>query len=203
MRINLLTPSLALVAIVFLFFGMYQCQTKKVAKLELAAAKQQVQQKDAEIQARIAQKDTVIKRTHQERVNDSLRYELKLGASQRVSEVWRKKALANRPAVLVLADSIPILKAYIQATDSLIESQDSTIALQRNHITAQATLYQVEISALGEKNVQQIALAELYKGEYIQQTKETAREQKRKRFWKGVAVVGTIVGFGVGVAISN
>lgn len=203
MKLNIERPIWALGIIIAVIFGLYNCESAKNAKLELTAARIQVERADADKRARIAQKDAQIDSVVKTRKVDSLRYKVKLRASERVTAVWKKRALENRPQVLVLADSIPILKAYIAATDSVILSQDSTIHIQGEQINAQSASYLKEIALLGARHIQQQELTDVWKNHAVKTESQLKKEQRRKRFWKGASVIGTLVGFGAGAVLSQ
>src|SRR5690349_6789259 len=119
-KLNYRDPIWALLLIISVLFGAYQCESAKNAKLSANAERSRVEQAEAEKRARIAQEEATIDSIQKVRVKDSLRFQSILKPLLKSTDYWREKAQKVRPQVLVISDTIPALKDYITATDSVI-----------------------------------------------------------------------------------
>lgn len=189
MKLNIERPIWALALICSLLLLAYQCEQKKNDKLNVLIENQQLAQDTARLQATIRDSTARLSELRSERVTEHLKFEastMRLNASVRH---WKGEARKVRPVVVELSDSIPVLKAYIQATDSVIAGQDSVIQVQSMHLVSQAKLYELEISTMAGRHIQQQQLTELWKTTAVDRETKLKRSEKRKRFWKGAALV--------------
>ena len=80
--------------------------------------------------ADIAQKDSLIAISEQERRYDSLKARASQIAQNRVIAAYRKRAAEKRPGIQPVLDSIPDLREFVAIQDKIISGQDSVIAIQ-------------------------------------------------------------------------
>lgn len=180
-------PGLILVILILSFISLRQCE--KAKELVADDSKTELLQKVAEKQARIAQQDSAIQRAAESRIRMQLEFE-GLKTSLNASVVfWKGKAKQGRPQVIVLADSIPVLKAYIEATDSVIVKQDSVIEIQALHLVNQSKLYELEIQTMAGRHIQAMELVETWKSAAVEREKDLKKETRRKKFFRSTAMV--------------
>lgn len=167
MKLNYRDPLWALALIIMALVLAWQCEGRKSDKLQAELDNHQLSQDTAHYKAQIRAANAQVKSIQKERTLDSQKFEAsKTSLMQSVSR-WRSEALKNRPAVVVMADSVPVLNAFLAATDSVIQQQDSVISVQSLHLVSQAKLYENELGVMGAMNLQQQQLTETWKNAYI------------------------------------
>lgn len=189
MNLNFKDPIWAVIVVALLMLMMWQCEGRKADKLQAELDNQQLAQDTARLQAQIRATAAQVDSIRKERGNDSLKFEASRTRLMQSVDHWKGEARKVRPVVVLMSDSIPVLKAYIAATDSTIEKQDSVIAVQELHLKVQAKLYEMEIGVMGERHIQAMALVETWKSAAVDREKKLKKEQRRKRFFRGAAVV--------------
>lgn len=199
--LNLERPAFALVIVVLAIFGIRQCERAKEYKTLSELSQESATLSDKLKRAHIQRAQASIDSVKILRTSDSLKFEARISQQNASTAFWKARASKSRPVVVELAKTDTTLAAYVQATDSVIKSQDSTIVVQKNHIMAQAKLYEFEIAAHGEKYVKAIELADTWQKEAYRQEKIAGKEGRRKRFWRGAAVVAGSVAIVLELAI--
>lgn len=187
MNLNLITPTLVLIILILGFGWLRSCEREK--EILIQGNDKKFEQEVSLLKAGISRRDSAIATIRKNRTVDSLKYTARISALNASVGHWKKKASEVRPQVERLADSIPVLRAHLEATDSVIAVQDSVISVQRGHITAQARLYEIEIAAMGERHVQAMELVDVWKAAAVDRETNLKRSEKRKRFWRGVALI--------------
>lgn len=197
MKLNYRDPAWALLLISSLFFAMYQCESAKNDKLEVRRSWAELHGKEREMVVAIKSADSIMLVVEARRQKDKEKFENHISYLKASVGHWKKKALYVRPAVVQLSDSIPVLKEFIEANDSIIAKQDSIIDVQAGHILVQGKLFQFEIAQAGEKYVKQTEISELWRQQAVSSEKKLARSERRKHFWRGCAVVVGAVAVGL------
>lgn len=187
MKLNLTIPALVFIILVLAFGWMWTCESKQnvVNDADNTALLEEV----AEKEARIAQQDSAIALARENRTSDSLKFARRISDLNASVRHWKEEAAKVRPVVVQMSDSIPVLKAYIAATDSVISAQDSVIATQDLHLKVQSKLHYMEIGVMAQRHIQQQELTETWKTAAVDREKGLKKERRGKRFWRGAAMV--------------
>lgn len=146
---------------------------------------QKVAEKDAQILAANAQVDSIRK----VQGNDALKFARDTEALSASRDYWKGKALQARPQVNVIADSIPVLKEYLLATDSVIENQHATINSMGMRIRAMEVSHLLEVAALGAKNVATVELSKEYAGRVAELESKLRKSERRRKFFRGTTLI--------------
>lgn len=196
MKLNLTVPAMVFVILAMAFGWLRSCEREKEAVNN--AVSEAVERKDMEHRHYI---DIVSRRVDSVRLvrtEDSVKFATRISALNASVGHWRKKASEVRPQVDHLADSIPVLRAHLQATDSVIAKLDSTVAVQEGRFYAMSKLHTFEIAQMGEKYVQQVELTEIWKSAAVERETKLKRSERKKRFFRTTTL---ILGSAVGILI--
>lgn len=143
----------------------------------------------------IVEKDSIIASLQALRDEQRVRYtsdSLKLSRENRRLSVRYSEAKAQ---VQQLSDTTGRISAYVHASDSLLAVKDSTIAVERNNAMVAGKLWQMEVSEIGAKYVEQLAISEDFKGRVESLEKRSARLEKRlERKRKGNRILLGVAG---------
>jgi len=134
MKLNFVTPSLALIIVAMGFFIAWQCQSAKVQRLERSQDNQIHQERVKVLQDKSAISEAVVKRLEQDRkiYTDSA----KVQQRARLSEIKALQATAGKLEVKLapIIQSNPDLSALISTKDLVIRKQSDLIdSLQLAH----------------------------------------------------------------------
>jgi hypothetical protein len=178
---------LILALLVMAFGWLRSCE--KAKELVQVAEDGQLREDTARLGSSVRDSTARLNELRFERASERLEFEaLKTRLNQSVT-FWKGKAKQDRPQVIVLADSIPVLKGFLEATDSVIAKQDSVIEIQSLHLSSQAKLYELEIATMAGRHIKQQELTEVWKSAAIEREKDLKKERRSKRFFRGLALV--------------
>lgn len=178
---------LILALLVMCFVSLRQCE--KAKELVQIGDTGQLREDTARLGTGIRDSTARLNELRSERASERLEFEaLKTRLNQSVT-FWKGKAKQGRPQVIVLADSIPVLKGFLEATDSVIAKQDSVIEVQALHLTNQQKLYELEIHTMAGRHIKQIELTEIWKNAYTKEAEKAKKANRRKKFWRTLAMV--------------
>lgn len=177
-KLNFERPLWALALIIMALVLAWQCESKHNDTLEAKLAWQELNEKEGKIIAAIKAADSTMLRVEARRVKDSLKFKARINDLVQSVNHWRGEARKVRPIVVDMSDSIPVLKAYIAATDSTIKQQDSVISVQSLHLVNQQKLYENEIAVMGAKNLQQQQLTDVWKNAAVKREKDLKKANR-------------------------
>lgn len=102
-----------------------------------------------------------------------------------------------------LRDSLPVVRAFVEAADSLIAAKDSLYLQEVGHRIAMEQLYEIQIAELGQKNVVQQQISQLLESKVVdlegQNAKLSKRLERKKRGNR--LLLGIAAGLGAAIAV--
>lgn len=155
------------------------------------------------LNGRLAALDTSLLIVRNKKLLDSLS---NLEAVKRLTmreTVLVQRLKAANADITVIMDSLPRVRRYVELADSTISVKDSLYAQAVSHSIALDSLYRIEISALGSKNVIQKQINTLLETKVSDLEAQKAKvEKKLERKRKGNRLLaGIAAGLGAAVAV--
>lgn len=206
MKINLLTPALALAALVFLFLFLWTCEGNRNSKMSRQTELNVIQRLQAdtsrlkgELRLLQATRQEITERAAQNRVRDSVALE---GLKTRNRDMSRQLADARKD-IQPIIDTSAIVRRYVDLADSTIARRDSTINFMGMTLKAQQFDHKEEVRAMAKENVKLIELNSTYEKFIKRQESDLKKAEKKARRNRTLAVIGTVLGFAGGVILSN
>jgi hypothetical protein len=188
-KINFVTPTLALIIVAMGFFIAWQCSSAKVQRLERSQDNKLHQQRISQLQAESLKADSLVltikERLSASRAKDSVQL---AGLKQANSKLTRKLT-DLRPPIVVMSDSVPLLKQFIQVTDSLLTQKDLIIThLEMSH-SAEVVDLEAIIKAREDQILVEATKGHLWEEVAVKVEKEANQQRRRKGFWKVTSAV--------------
>jgi len=190
LKLNFLSPVLALIIVAMGFFIAYQCQSAKVQNLERLEGNRLTQERIAKLQE---QAQSAAHRADELAIErGKLRDSVRVAVMSQKSEIqaFKKEIARLRPTVAAKIDSFPDLRAFVAYQDSTIEAQDSTITTLELGHSAEVISYEQELKERGKEVMAGAQQKEQYLGDYLESDKKVKKLNRKVRFWKVCTGVG-------------
>jgi len=164
--------------------------------LDIGEAKLTIATKQAEILGR----DTLIQALQTKVVKDSAKFKVSQNAAIREIKVYKVTIAKLRPLLQAKIDSFPDLREFVAAQDSTIDNQQALIQSQELHCTLQVRSLQQIIALTTQQFEAQKQITAAVTEQLAISTQETRKERRGKKFWRVLAVVGTVGGILLGAS---
>jgi hypothetical protein len=186
---NYREPFAWLIIVALIFFILWQGSQSKIAQLERMdgnrLAQQRIENLTRQAKTAGARADSLRASFNNRHTSDSLALS---GLKMRNSTMSKKLAELRHP-IVVMSDSVPLLKQFIQVTDSLLTQKDLIIThLELSH-AAEVVDLEAIIKAREDQILVEATKGHLWEEVAVKTEKDYNKERRRKGFWKGCTAV--------------
>jgi len=189
MKLNFVTPSLALIIVAMGFFIAWQCESGKRKYAELSQGDKLHQEQIHKLEATAQTAGARIVELVSER--GKLLDSVLVAVASKKGQIKKHEQTTERlrPEVAARLDSVPVLKVFIASLDSTIKEQKELIqGLELSH-AAEIVNLEEQLKQSGIQRMAEVEQKEAWRISAESAQKDVRKEQRRKGFWKVTSAV--------------
>jgi len=186
---NYREPFAWLIIVALIFFILWQRSQSKMQQLERSQDNRLHQQRISQLQAKSLKADSLVSTIRSKVAKDRAKDSVSLKGLQMRNSTLTRKLTDLRPPVVVMSDSVPLLKQFIQVTDSLLTQKDLIITqLELSH-SAEVVDLEAIIKAREDQILVEATKGHLWEEVAVKTEKDYNKERRKKGFWKVTSAV--------------
>jgi len=186
---NYREPIAWLIIVALIFFILWQRSEGKRQQAERITDNRLHQQRISQLQAKSLKADSLVSTIRSKVAKDRAKDSVVLKGLQMRNSTLTRKLTDLRPPVVVMSDSVPLLKQFIQVTDSLLTQKDQIITqLELSH-SAEVVDLEAIIKAREDQILVEATKGHLWEEVAVKNERDYNKERRRKGFWKTSAAI--------------
>jgi len=186
---NYREPFAWLIIVGLIFFILWQRSEGKRQQMERSQDNKLHQQRISQLQAKSLKADSLVLTIRSKVAKDRAKDSVVLKGLQMRNSTLTRKLTDLRPPVVVMSDSVPLLKQFIQVTDSLLTQKDLIITqLELSH-AAEVVDLEAIIKAREDQILVEATKGHLWEEVAVKTEKDYNKERRKKGLWRTTAAI--------------